>query len=404
MDATGTNAQARRAARTDRVQLAARMAEIQPFHVMEVLRRAATLEAAGRRIIHMEIGQPDFAAPEPVIEAAVRALRTEPMGYTDALGIPALREAISRFYGERFGVDVPAARIMLTAGASGAFLLAMGALLDPGDEVLLPDPSYPCNRHFVRLFEGRAKTIPVGADSAYQLTAEHVRRHWGPGTRGVMIATPSNPTGTTVPPEELAAIVAAARERGGWVLVDEIYQGLVYGTAERTALALDDSLFVVNSFSKYFNMTGWRLGWLVAPADAIAQMERLAQNAFICVSAPAQYAALAAFDPATLAILEQRRGEFERRRDFLVPALRAIGFDIPVTPNGAFYVYADASRFGMDAAELSMRVLEEAGVAITPGADFGAHEANRYVRFAYTRAMADLQEGVARLGALLRNA
>jgi aspartate/methionine/tyrosine aminotransferase len=293
---------------------------------------------------------------------------------------------------------------MVTAGASGAFLLAMGALLEPGDEVLLPDPSYPCNRHFVRLFEGRARAIPVGAESAYQLTAEHVRRHWGPRTRGVMIATPSNPTGTMVPPEELAAMVAAARERGGWVLVDEIYQGLVYGTAERTALALDESLFVVNSFSKYFNMTGWRLGWLVAPAEAIAQMEKLAQNAFICVSAPAQYAALAAFEPTTLAILEQRRGEFERRRDFLVPALRAIGFDVPVTPNGAFYVYADASRFGMDAAHLSMRVLEEAGVAITPGADFGTHQAHRYVRFAYTRAMADLEEGVMRLAALLHAA
>jgi aspartate/methionine/tyrosine aminotransferase len=352
----------------------------------------------------MEIGQPDFAAPPAVIEAAIRALRTEPMGYTDALGIPALREAISGFYAERFGVDVPPARIMVTAGASGAFLLAMGALLEPGDEVLLPDPSYPCNRHFVRLFEGRARAIPVGAESAYQLTAEHVRRHWGPRTRGVMIATPSNPTGTMVPPEELAAVVAAARERGGWVLVDEIYQGLVYGAAERTALALDDSLFVVNSFSKYFNMTGWRLGWLVAPADAIAQMEKLAQNAFICVSAPAQYAALAAFEPATLAILEQRRAEFERRRDFLVPALRAIGFDVPVTPNGAFYVYADASRFGMDAAHLSMRVLEEAGVAITPGADFGTHQASRYVRFAYTRAMPDLEEGVARLATLLRGA
>jgi aspartate/methionine/tyrosine aminotransferase len=402
MDASGTSAQARQAIRADPLRLAARLADIQPFHVMEVLRRAAALESSGRRIIHMEIGQPDFAAPPAVIEAAIHALRTEPMGYTDALGIPALREAISRFYAERFGVDVPPARIMVTAGASGAFLLAMGALLEPGDEVLLPDPSYPCNRHFVRLFEGRARAIPVGAESAYQLTAEHVRRHWGPRTRGVMIATPSNPTGTMVPPGELAAIVAAARERGGWVLVDEIYQGLVYGTAERTALALDDSLFVVNSFSKYFNMTGWRLGWLVAPAAAIAQMEKLAQNAFICVSAPAQHAALAAFEPATLAILEQRRGEFERRRDFLVPALRAIGFDVPVTPNGAFYVYADASRFDTDAAHLSMRVLEEAGVAITPGADFGTHQAHRYVRFAYTRAMADLEEGVARLAALLR--
>jgi aspartate/methionine/tyrosine aminotransferase len=377
------------------------MSEIQPFRVMEVGRRAAELEAAGRRIVHMEIGQPDFAAPAPVIEAAIAALRRDPMGYTDALGIPALRAAISRFYADRFGVAVPAERIMVTAGASGAFLLAMGALVDPGDEVLLPDPSYPCNRHFVRLFEGSARMIPVGPASAYQLTAAHVAENWGPRTRGVMIATPSNPTGTMVTPRELAAIIEVVRSRGGWVLVDEIYHGLVYGTPESTALQLDDTLFVVNSFSKYFNMTGWRLGWLVAPAEAVAQMERLAQNAFICVSAPAQHAALAAFEPGTLAILEERRREFERRRDFLVPALRDIGFGIPVTPNGAFYVYADASRFGTDAAMLAMRVLEEAGVAITPGADFGAYQAERYIRFAYTRSMSDLEEGVARLRAML---
>jgi len=387
--------------RESRLRMATRMEAIQPFRVMEVGRRAAELEAAGRRVVHMEIGQPDFAAPQPVIDAAIAALRREPMGYTDALGIPALRAAISRFYGERFGVDVPASRIIVTAGASGAFLLAMGALVEPGDEVLLPDPSYPCNRHFVRMFEGTAKMIPTGADSAYQLTAAHVREHWGARTRGVMVATPSNPTGTMIAPGELAEIAAVVHERGGWLLVDEIYHGLVYGTPESTALALDDRLIVVNSFSKYFNMTGWRLGWLVAPESAVAQIERLAQNAFICVSAPAQYAALAAFEPQTLAILELRRREFERRRDFMVPALRRIGFDIPVTPNGAFYVYAGSARFGDDSAAIAMRVLEEAGVAITPGADFGSHEAHHYIRFAYTRAMADLEEGMERISALL---
>lgn len=385
-----------------RARLAARMDEIQPFRVMEVGRRAAELERDGRSVIHMEIGQPDFAAPEPVIAAAIAALRREPMGYTDALGITPLRDAISRFYAERFRVEIPAERIMVTAGASGAFLLAMGALVDPDDEVLLPDPSYPCNRHFVRLFEGRAKSIPVDASSNYQLTADLVRAHWGTRTRGVMIASPANPTGTMIPAAELDAIIAFVRSRRGWVLVDEIYQGLVYGTRETTALGLDDTIFVVNSFSKYFHMTGWRLGWLVAPAQCVAEMERLAQNAFICVSAPAQYAALAAFEAGTLEILESRRREFERRRDFIVPALREIGFDIPVTPNGAFYVYADASRFGDDASALALRILEEGGVAITPGADFGAHRAERYVRFAYTRAMDDLEEGVARLGRLLR--
>jgi aspartate/methionine/tyrosine aminotransferase len=403
VDASGTSAQATAVGpRSDRLRLAARLADIQPFRVMEVGRRAAELERAGRRIVHMEIGQPDFAAPPPVVEAAIAALQRDPMGYTEALGMRALREAIAAFYAGRFGVAVPVERIMVTAGASGAFLLAMGALVDPGDEVLLADPGYPCNRQFVRMFEGRARMIPVGAESAYQLTAAHVADHWGPYTRGVIVASPSNPTGTMVSRDQLAAIIATARARGGWVLVDEIYHGLVYGVPESTALELDDGIVVVNSFSKYFNMTGWRLGWLVAPADAVAHMERLAQNAFICVSAPAQHAALAAFLPETLAILEMRRQEFQRRRDFLVPALRAIGFDVPVLPSGAFYVYADASRFGDDTAALALRVLEQAGVAITPGADFGAHRAERYVRFAYTRAMDDLKEGVERLAGLLQ--
>jgi aspartate/methionine/tyrosine aminotransferase len=378
------------------------MAEIEPFHVMEIGRRAAELEAAGRSIVHLEIGQPDFAAPQPVIDAAVAAIRSEPMGYTAALGIDPLRRAISRFYRDRYGVDVGPERIMVTAGASGAFVIAMGALVDPGDEVLMPDPCYPCNRHFVRLFEGVARTVPVGAAQNYQLSLADVERHWGARSRGILLASPSNPTGTTVPRAELARMVDWARAHGGWVMVDEIYNGLSYGAREESALSLSDEIFVVNSFSKYFNMTGWRLGWLVAPERYVREMERLAQNAFICVSAPAQHAALAAFLPETIAILDARREEFRRRRDFLVPALRELGFAIPVTPDGAFYVYAGCERFTGDSHAFALAVLEQAGVAITPGLDFGANRPERYVRFAYTRAMPDIEEGVERLRRFLR--
>jgi aspartate/methionine/tyrosine aminotransferase len=387
-----------------RLQLASRMDAIEPFHVMEVQRRAFELEAAGRRVIHMEIGQPDFAAPQPVIDAAIRALQREPMGYTASLGLPALREALARFYADRYGVDVGPERIMVTAGASGAFLIAMGALIDPGDELLMPDPCYPCNRHFVRMFEGSAKTVPSDERTYYQLSAEDVQRHWAARTRGVVLASPSNPTGTMVPQDALRAILAEVQRRGGVAILDEIYQGLSYGGERRpTALGVSDEILVVNSFSKYFSMTGWRLGWLVAPSEYVREMERFAQNAFISVSAPAQYAALAAFQPETIEILEARRAEFQRRRDFLVPALRSLGFEVPVMPEGAFYVYAGCARFTDDSESFALQLLEETGVAITPGIDFGVHRARSHVRFAYTRSLVDLEEGVARMGRFFRD-
>ena len=381
--------------------LAARMAEIAPFHVMDVQNRAHELEAAGRRIVHMEIGQPDFPAPPLVADAAVEAIRTRRLGYTDSTGLPQLRRAISDYYREHLGVAVPPSRIVVTAGASGAFLLALGALVDPGDEVLMPDPCYPCNRHFVRLLEGRPRPIPVDEKSRYQLTAADVRSNWSKATRGVLLATPSNPTGTSIPQEELRAIIESVRSLGGFVVVDEIYQGLVYEGEASTALALADDVFVVNSFSKYFCMTGWRLGWIVAPESHVREIEKLAQNAFICPSAPAQHAALAAFRPQTLAVLEQRREEFRRRRDYMVPALRGLGFRIPLMPEGAFYIYAGCEAFTGDSSRFALQVLEEAGVAITPGLDFGSHAPERHVRFAYTRSLDDLRQGVESIAQML---
>jgi len=382
--------------------LAARMAEIEPFHVMDVQNRAHELEATGRRIVHMEIGQPDFAAPPLVAEAAIEAIRRRRLGYTASIGIPELRQAISDYYRDRLGVTVPSSRIVVTAGASGAFLLTLAALVDPGDEVLMPDPCYPCNRHFVRLFEGRPRAIPVDEKQHYQLADADIRSHWSRATRGVLLASPSNPTGTMIPREELRAIIASVRRSGGFVVMDEIYQGLVYDGEASTVLELGDDVFVVNSFSKYFNMTGWRLGWIVAPEIYVREIEKLAQNAFICPSAPAQYAALAAFRPETLAVLEERRQEFRRRRDYMVPALRDLGFRIPVMPEGAFYIYAGCENFSADSTRFALQVLEEAGVAITPGLDFGSNRPERHVRFAYTRSLADLEEGVKSIARMLK--
>ena len=377
------------------------MAEIQPFQVMEIWNRAKELEAQGRHIVQMQIGEPDFTAPEPVLAACIAALKQHPIHYTSALGMPLLRHAISHHYSERYHLEIPASRIAVTAGASGALLIATGLLVNPGDEILMPDPAYPCNRHFVRFFEGRVKSIPVGPQTQYQLTRELIEANWSEKTRGVLIASPSNPTGTLIAPAEMQAIVEAVQACGGVAIVDEIYQGLTYASEFSSALAYSDRIFVVNSFSKYFNMTGWRLGWLVMPEEHVRQAETFAQNAFICPSTPSQYGGIAAFAPETTAILEQRRAEFRQRRDFLLPALRELGFSVPVTPEGAFYVYAGIERFATDSGKFALDMLEHAGVAITPGKDFGANQAERYVRFAYTRSISDLEEGVRRMGAYL---
>ena len=378
-------------------RIARRMNQIAPFHVMELLTRARELEAAGRSIIHMEVGEPDFPTPQPVIEAANEFIRSGRVFYTPALGIPELREAISRFYAERYGVDVSPERIAVTAGASGALLLALAALLDPGDELLLPDPGYPCNRHFVRMLEGVPRALCVGPESGYQPTAEQVAQSWTARTRGLLVASPANPTGTLIAAPTMAGLAACVGARGGALLVDEIYHGLTYDCDAQTALSLSDEIFVINSFSKYFGMTGWRLGWLVAPVRFMRDIEKLAQNLFISPSTPAQHAALAAFRPETIALLEGRRAEFRSRRDFLLPALRRLGFRIAAAPRGAFYLYADCASIADDSEVLARELIEQAGVAITPGLDFGDNAPHRHVRFAYTVTRDKLEEGVARL-------
>lgn len=377
--------------------LAARMADIASFHVMDILARARQLESQGRSIIHLEIGEPDFPTPRPIIEAGMAALDKDDLHYTPALGLPQLRDAIADFYAQRYGTAISPQRVAVTPGASGALLLALGVLADPGAAVLLADPGYPCNRHFARFVEAHTLAVPVSAQTGYQLTPQLVERYWTPEVKVVLLASPSNPTGTVAPDDDVRAIARICTERGATLIVDEIYHGLIYEGSYRTALAYSDQVFVVNSFSKYFQMTGWRLGWLVAPEWAMAALDRLAQNLFLAAPTPAQYAALAAFAPATIAILEARKAELKIRRDYLAGALRELGFDLPVLPQGAFYLYVGCGRFSDDSFAFAAQLLEKTGVAVTPGIDFGSYQPHRHLRFSYTTSLPNLQEAVRRL-------
>ena len=397
------------------MQFSTRAQRIEPFYVMEVAKAAQALarEVAhtDQPVIFLNIGEPDFTAPALVQEAAARAISAGSTQYTNALGLEPLREAISGWYASRFGVDVPARRIVVTAGASAALQLACLALIEAGDEILMPDPSYPCNRHFVSAAEGTAKLIPSGAAERFQLSAAQVQAHWGDKTRGVLLASPSNPTGTSIDPAELRRIHEVVKAKGGITIVDEIYLGLSYEEAfSHTALAIDDDIISINSFSKYFNMTGWRLGWMVVPEAMVPVVERLAQNLFICASTISQHAALACFAPESIAEFERRRAEFKARRDYFIPELRRLGFSVPVMPDGAFYGWADCSHIAhklgvANDAQCSWNVaqvlLEQAHLAVTPGRDFGTADTARHIRFSTANSMAQLQEAVARMEHLL---
>lgn len=375
----------------------ARSRAIEPFHVMALLARANELQAEGHDVIHLEIGEPDFTTAAPIVEAGQAALAAGHTRYTAACGLPELRRAIAGFYGQRYGLDIDPERILITPGGSGALLLASSLLVDPGRHWLLADPGYPCNRHFLRLVEGAAQLVPVGPETRYQLTPHLVERHWDAQSVGALVASPANPTGTLLHRDELAALSDSLRGLGGHLVVDEIYHGLTYGVDATSVLEVDDDAFVLNSFSKYFGMTGWRLGWLVAPREAVPELEKLAQNLYISAPSMAQHAALACFREDTLAILEARRAEFARRRDYLLPALRELGFGIAVEPEGAFYLYADVSAFTQDAYAFCQHFIETEHVAFTPGLDFGRHLAGQHVRFAYTQSLPRLEEAVARI-------
>lgn len=381
--------------------IADRLSRIEPFHVMEIATHARALEARGHDVIHMEIGEPDFPTPQPVVDAAQSVLASGQIYYTSALGIRPLRDAISGHYKRVHGLDIAPERIIVTAGGSAALLLTCALLVGRDDEILLTDPSYPCNRHFVRVMEGVPRTLPVGPEHAYQFTAAMIDQAWQPRTKGVLVASPSNPTGTSLLEGELKRIVECVRSHGGVLISDETYAGLNYGRSPETALAYSDDAFVVSSFSKYWNMTGWRLGWLVAPERHVRDLEKLAQNLYISPAALSQHAALACFSEDAYAIAESRRQEFQARCDYFAAALGRIGFKIPVLPDGGSFVYADVSAFTRDSEAFASEILDRTGVAFAPGIDFGEFRAREHVRMAYAVNMAKLQDGVARLAAVL---
>lgn len=388
-----------------KLNVSQRAEDIPPFHVMDILAQANILEAQGRDIIHLEVGEPDFTTPAPIVEAGIAALQAGKTHYTPALGLPLLRQAIADWYQTHYGVALSAQRVVVTPGASGGLLLLMGALLERDKTVLLADPGYPCNRNFARFVEGRARAVPVTSEQNYQLNAETIHHYWDESTAMALLASPANPTGSVLSIDDLKALSKAIKSKQGYFVVDEIYHGLIYGNVDTTTvLAVDDDAFVINSFSKFFGMTGWRLGWMIVPEAFVSVMDRLAQNLFLAPSTLSQHAALAAFKPETLLILEQRRQVFEQRRDTLLPALMALGLDVKAMPAGAFYIYADCSRFlntaQPDSMSLSKFWLKAAGVAVTPGDDFGDSCAKTHIRLAYTKDSARLLEAVDRIKAL----
>ncbi|RDH80647.1 MAG: pyridoxal phosphate-dependent aminotransferase [endosymbiont of Galathealinum brachiosum] len=384
-------------------QIASRMQGISPFYVMDLLAQAKKLETQGHDVIHLEVGEPDFPTSQIINNAAIQAIESGYTKYTAATGLPELKSKISEYYRQRLNATVKPDNIIITPGASGALQLALSVLINSGQNVLMADPGYPCNRHFVRLLDACAQTIPVDADTRYQLTHQLIETNWQDNTAAVLLASPSNPTGTLIGRDEMQKIINLVKKKKGFLLVDEIYQGLVYDQMDFSAAELSSDVFVINSFSKFFTMTGWRLGWLVVPDAFIEPVDRLAQNLFLSPPTVSQYAALSAFNEETLKCLDAQRDELNKRREFLLAGLISMGFKINVKPGGAFYIYADVSKFTHDSFKFCNDLLHQSHVAITPGIDFGEHQANRYVRFAYTQNIEKLQMALDRIGDFLSN-
>lgn len=380
-----------------------RAREMESFKVMDLLKRASELSAEGRDLVHLGAGEPDFGASPAVIQRAKQLLDRQALTYTSAAGIQPLREAIAQFHQQRYGHAISASQVLVTAGASAGLMLAFALVAEKGTNFLMADPAYPCNRQFLRLVEAQAKLVPVDHQQNFQLNAELVEQHWDSCTAGVLIASPANPTGAVIDPTELAKIAGVVKAKGGTLIVDEIYHGLTYGVPTPSGISIDPQAIVINSFSKFFGMTGWRLGWIVASVEAVAEMEKMAQNLFISAPTLAQYAALAAFEPESMALFETRRLELQARRDLLLEGLLALGFKVPLKPQGAFYIYADASELTDDSFSWCWRLLEEAGVVASPGADFGHNNAERFVRFAYTNSQDRIREALKRMADFIAN-
>ncbi len=382
--------------------LSKRSKTLSPFHVMDILAQAKALSQQGKTIYHMEVGEPDFPTAECIINAGIRALEQSKTHYTPALGLPELRSAVAEYYDRKFSVKINPQRIIITPGASGAIQLAILCLLDAGENVLLADPGYPCNRNIAQVLAAETISVPVSSDSYYQLDANSVAQHWNSNTRAAMVATPSNPTGTVLPVVQLSELCHFVEQQNGHLIVDEIYQGLTYDVEDYTALQYSDDCFIINSFSKYFGMTGWRIGWMVVPECYVDAIDRIAQNIFLAPPTISQYAALTALKESTQHVLDERRDVFKQRRDFLLPVLEQLGFEVAAKPQGAFYIYANCERFTDDSFTWVKQLLNEQGVALTPGIDFGNYLANKHCRFAYTLSLELLEQAVDKIDAFIK--
>lgn len=374
-----------------------RVNRIEPFHVMDLLGKAQSLAAQGRDIIHLEVGEPDFPTPEAVVQAGTEAMAKGLTKYTPALGIPELRNKLSEFYRIQHHLTVSPDNIVITPGASGALLLALAATLNPGEELMLPEPGYPCNRHFAELLDIHPKVHHLKAEEHYRLNFERLSQDVASHTKGVLVASPGNPTGSVMDKDQQVRLAEFVSTHNLHLFMDEIYHGLIYDQSAVSILHACPNAWVMQSFSKYFQMTGWRLGWLVVPDGYVSGIEKLAQNLFLCPPAPAQYAALRALDSDVVEELEARKVVLKQRRDYLVPALTELGFKVQAPAEGAFYIYADASAFTEDAMTFCHELLEQAGVAITPGQDFGGTDWKTQVRFAYTTDVSVLEKAVERI-------
>lgn len=374
-----------------------RLQQIEPFKALHLLAKAQQMQRQGVDVVHLEVGEPDFVTPEPIVKAGQQALQQGLTHYTPALGLPELRQAIAQFYQYRYGLNVDSGRVVITSGASGALMLVAALLINPGDGVLVADPGYPCNRHFIELMGGRPQAINVDALDGFQINLEQLQQAWTPETRGILLASPANPTGRLLDKSTLQAIVEFVRQRNGYIIMDEIYHGLSYDVEETTLLAISHDVFIVNSFSKYFGMTGWRLGWMVVPEEAVEQVDKMAQNFYIAPPTLSQHAALAAFTPECLSVLEHRKTQFQQRRDFLLPRLKSLGFAIPEIPEGAFYLYANIQNLANDSEKFCHELLAKFAVAVTPGSDFGQYKPNQHVRFAYTTKLEQIEKAVDRI-------
>ena len=387
---------------TKQPTMSRRAREAQPFRAMVFGERADEMIARSISVIKLSLGEPDVGAPPAVRDAMREQYDGRALPYTAALGLPELRRAIADFYHERHHVDIDPRRIVITAGGSAALLLATALTVDPGDEVIVADPSYPCNRELIRSFEGVVVDVPTSAATRFHLNAELVDRAWSERTKAVMVTSPSNPTGTTIDFDVLKGVCDLARFRGAWRIIDETYLDLADrepdGSEVRSALLADPDAIICNSFSKFFGMTGWRLGWAVVPEYTIEAVDDLATNYYLCAHTPTQHAALACFTPESLAVCEERRQELLARRRIVVSGLERIGLPLEVVPNGAFYAYFSVAGTGLDAWTFCERALEEAHVALTPGRDFGPATADTHVRLSYAASREALTEGLSRLG------